>query len=515
VAETGLNHGALAADSQGRVTVAWAEQDGPRANFQIYTQVREPGGFWQSPELAVAFDTSYAGSTLGAKFPALAHVADDSLLMVWHDYRVGGILNLELFTKIRGPGEAWGDSTGETRLTHSNHPETLGDNSYVPGLAVTPDGSAHTVWYDYRFEADHAEILFKSRVDGGWDLTPGDAPDTNLSINAGESHFPAITTGPDGSLHVAWRDDTGGWFRIAYRSRNTGGVWSATEWLSPDGVTADGVALAVASDGAVIAVWSDTRTGSKAVYSRERASGSGVWGPPMRVSPDGVGAEEPAVAVGPTGRRRVAWQDARVSVFNREIFHQAMDAGGVWDSTGVSDFQVSAGSGKSSRPTLLAVGAEAFVVWQDARHGAEEIYFRALSGDVTAVSGPEGWTNRPRLTAWPNPFRNTLEIRSESGLPIDVWDVRGRRVATLFPRGNSAVGNQGHPEFPRGNSGWGNPGNSGFPRGNFQSGDSQFPRGNTVRWNGMTDANSPLPAGVYFLRERGSASAPVRVVRLP
>jgi hypothetical protein len=192
VSETGLNHGALAIDSWGRVTAAWAEQDGPNNNFRIYTRTRDVGGVWGPLELAVDYLPSYVGTGLGAKFPALAHLSGDTLLMVWHDYRVGGILNLELFAKVRAPGAAWGDSASETRLTTSRHPETNGDNSYMPNVAVDAEGAAHVAWYDYRFDGGAGEILFKSRAGGAWDMTPGDAPDHNVSANTGDSQFPAL-----------------------------------------------------------------------------------------------------------------------------------------------------------------------------------------------------------------------------------------------------------------------------------------------------------------------------------
>ena len=386
VSETGLNHGALAVDSWGRVTAAWAEQDGPNNNFRIYTQTRAVNGVWGAPELAVDYLPSYVGIGLGAKFPALAYLTGDTLLMVWHDYRVAGIQNLELFTKVRAPGAAWGDSASETRLTTSQHPETNGDNSYVPNVAVDRDGVAHVAWYDYRFDADAGEILFKSRTGGAWDVIAGDAPDRNVSANTGDSQFAALAAGPDGSLHLAWRDNSDGSYRILTRSRDAAGTWGAPVALSPPGVSADGATLAVAPDGTVVAAWADARGGDKAVYTRERPAG-GVWGPPHRVSPGAVGAEEPALAIDADGRRHLAWQDARVSVFNREIFYQAIAAGAVWDSTGASDTRLSEGSGKSSRPSMLVDRAgRVFVLWQDARHGNAEIYFRA-GWDATTATG--------------------------------------------------------------------------------------------------------------------------------
>ena len=318
IAETGLNNGALAVSSMGAVTAAWAERDGPNNNFRIYTKTRT-GSLWQSQVLAVDFHDTYAGEVLGAKFPALVHVPGDSLVMVWHDYRVAGILNCELFTKTLPPGAAWGDSSSETRLTTSMHPETNGDNSLVPSLTLTPDGTAHVAWYDYRFDADYSEILFKSRTGGAWNLMPGDGPDTNVSNNSGESHFPSLVSGVDGVLHLAWRDNVLGSYQILYASRTPAGTWSPPVPLSPPGVPASGVCLAVSGDNTLGAVWSDSRSGGAAVYYRELPAGLS-WSPPQRISPTNVGASTPVITIDSSGARHVVWDDARVSVFDRNIF---------------------------------------------------------------------------------------------------------------------------------------------------------------------------------------------------
>jgi hypothetical protein len=383
--------------------------------------------------LAVDYLPTYVGTGLGAKFPALAYLTGDTLLMVWHDYRVAGIQNLELFTKVRPPGAAWGDSTSELRLTTSQHPETNGDNSYVPNVALDANGVAHVAWYDYRFDNDAGEILFKSRHNGAWEVTAGDEADRNISVNTGDSQFVALAAGPDGSLHAAWRDNSDGSYRILYRERDAAGVWGSQVALSPPGVSADGATLAVADDGTVVAAWADARGGDKAVYSRERPAG-GAWGSPWRVSPGGAGAEEPALSIDAEGRRHLAWQDARVSVFNREIFYQAIVAGSAWYSTGASDTRVSDGSGKSSRPSMLVDRAgRVFLLWQDARHGNPEIYFAAGQEMTTGLDQP---APRPVPRAWPNPFAASVTV---SALPtsvsrIRVTDALGCERATLVAR---------------------------------------------------------------------------------
>jgi hypothetical protein len=183
-----------------------------------------------------------------------------------------------------------------------------------------------------------------------------------------------------------------------------------------------------------------------------------------------VGAEEPAAAVGPDGRRHLAWHDARVSLFNREVFHQETAAGATWDSTGASDTRLSDGSGRSARPTILVDDlARVFVLWQDERHGPAEIYFRA-SATATATEP----TPAPRVALSPNPFRGTLHLSGlATGDRVLVLDVRGRRTAELTVRDGSA------------------------------------------RWDGRTASGATAPAGLYFLRDAGSGAPLGKAVRLP
>ncbi|HEX7880334.1 MAG TPA: hypothetical protein VF720_13045, partial [Candidatus Eisenbacteria bacterium] len=131
--ETGLNHRTMAVDAFGTLHVVWAEQNGPRGNYQVMTCRRPAGGNWSVPALVVPFRPEGIGNLLGAKFPSLVAGPGDSLHLAWHDYRNGGILNCEIYVKSCAAGVPWDTSAAtELRLTTSNHPETNGDNGYVP-----------------------------------------------------------------------------------------------------------------------------------------------------------------------------------------------------------------------------------------------------------------------------------------------------------------------------------------------------------------------------------------------
>jgi len=84
----------------------------------------------------------------------------------------------------------------------------------------------------------------------------------------------------------------------------------------------------------------------------------------------------------------------------------------------------------------------------------------------------------PSLVARPNPSRAavTMSRVGDVARMMDVYDVTGRRVATLAPEGSSA--------------GW------------------------NWRWDGRGDDGRTLAPGRYLARERGSATEPARITRM-
>jgi hypothetical protein len=455
--ETGLNHRSMAVDAAGRLHVVWAEQNGPRGNYQVMTRRRPAGGPWGAAELVVPFRPEGIGNLLGAKYPALVAGAGDSLHLVWHDYRHGGILNCEIYCKAAAAGAPWDTSAAaETRLTTTGHTETNGDNGYVPSLAAGRDGNLHVAWYDFRYDGNAAEILAKSRVAGGWDTAPGDAADANVSLTAGDSQFPDLAIDGRGGAHCVWQDDTGGNWRIYYAYRPpAAAAFEAPMALTTHGFAATTPVVAVDGPGRVTVAWADAREGSRRIRVRTRDL-DGSWGPDRPASPAGFSADEPALAVDEFARTWLAWHDTRFGATNREVLVQAAAAGAAFDSTGAADERVSSAAGASGRPTLLAPGdGTLHVLYRDRRDGNNEIYHREATLPVPVGvpdDRPDGGTDaRPglagRLRVAPNPVRDgarvwweatrtpdgqprgarTPDDRIPEGLVLDVIDAAGRR----------------------------------------------------------------------------------------
>ncbi|NNE43824.1 MAG: hypothetical protein HKN12_06430 [Gemmatimonadetes bacterium] len=443
--ETGLNHHPMARTADGALHVVWAEQDAPNLNFRITTR-RLLHGTWTPSEVIVDYLATDPGSTGGAKYPALAALPDGSLDLFWHDYRVAGIANVELFTKTRPPGGPWEPArTADVRLTTTNHPETNGDNSYVPVPVAADDGATHVVWFDYRYDGQFAEILSKSRpASGTWDLTPGDSADVRLTDDPENSELPDADVDAAGHVHAVWRSGSAG-ATVGYARRDAGtATWSAPVTVDLGAAVAGAPAVAVDDTGNVHVVWPDSRDGGKALWTRVR-SPAGTWGAELRLTTPGHGADEPSLDCGPDGALHLVWHDGRVSLLAPQVFHRALTAGAAWDTTGTADTRVSLGSSPAVRPSVLADGDQVFVTWQDDRDGNPELYFRAagpLGTDVPGLLPSPAAGTSGTLTAAPNPAATPVRFARTDGLPLgflEVWDIGGRRVRRIASAAGTAA----------------------------------------------------------------------------
>ncbi|MDP6461709.1 MAG: BNR-4 repeat-containing protein, partial [Gemmatimonadota bacterium] len=451
--ETGLNHAAMAVTDDGALHVVWAERDGPNQNYRIYSR-QCSSGQWTPAELVVDYLEAYPGALAGAKYPALAATPDGDLHLFWHDYRVAGIQNVEIFTKTRSPGSGWDASpAADIRFTTSDHPETNGDNGYVPVPVVAESGALHVLWYDFRFDGNFAEILARSRGAGAaWDLSAGDAPDDRITADSALSELVAADAAPDGTLHAVWRSVDGG-ARILHALRDPAtGAWTTPDTVDTAGAVGGAPALGCATDGSAHVVWPDSRDGGRALFVRVRSPG-GSWSAEERITRPADGADEPSLARGPDQAMHLVWSDARVSLFNREVFLRSRAPGAPWDTTGAADHRVSDSAGRSLRPSVIAHGGSVSVLWKDDRDGDFDIHYRRLADDATFAS-PENPRRLAEARAWPNPSRGVpvrvhLGTGREAGT-LRVVDVRGREVRRLAPPGpDSALWDlrdrRGHP----------------------------------------------------------------------
>ncbi len=433
---TGLNHTPMVYDAAGGLHMVWAERDTPGQNFQIYARHR-PWAEWSAAELVVPYPDPQPGSLLGAKYPSLAAVGD-SLYMTWHDYRIGGIYNAEIYVRAGAREGGWSD---ELRITTTANTANPGDNGLVPTVAVT-GGVVHIVWYDFRWAPTMADLFHARREPAGWVTALGDTTDINLSqgVSAGwDAGPPAVAAGAAGVVHVAWADQRLGESRLRHARFVPGAGWTTPETVAESGNPVEAPTGALTADGTLHLVWVETVAGGKALVTRSR-SPVGVWAMPLILTDPAQLAAEPSLLADAAGDLHLVWQDAREGLVNREIFHRRRSAGMAWDTSGATDERISVAPGRADHPSIAAdLAGNLAVLWRDQRSGVAELWLREFrpAGPIAvhldpAREGSPGPAGLP-LVRGPNPFHGVLQLAGPAREPVAIISILGRQVTTLSP----------------------------------------------------------------------------------
>jgi len=192
------------------------------------------------------------------------------------------------------------------------------------------------------------------------------------------SSNPAIAVASDGTVHLAWQENTGTLSAVYYMSGNKNGStmqWGTAANLSSGLAGSVRPAIAVGTGGLVYVAWGEKDPDVETQYVRFARSenGGATWSSPQRVDPEPVSANSvaptevsPALAVVPAGAVCVAWHGFRAEapVEAEEIYLTCSDDRGV---TWGSPVNVSRSSGVISIRPALAVGSDGILhmAWQE------------------------------------------------------------------------------------------------------------------------------------------------------
>ena len=188
----------LGVGSDGTVHIAWEDwtnYDSAGSDHDIFYKRYVPGSGWTMTEVVSTDSTDYSGR------PSLGVGSDGTVHIAWEDrtnYDSAGS-DIDIFYKRYVPGSGW--TMTEVVSTVSTERVTQ------PSLGVGSDGTVHIAWADKtnwdESGADY-DILYKRlEPSSGWTVT-----DVVSTESTDDSFYPSLDTGPDGSVHVAWNDDT-------------------------------------------------------------------------------------------------------------------------------------------------------------------------------------------------------------------------------------------------------------------------------------------------------------------
>ena len=377
--------------------------------------------------------------------------------------------------------------------------QSLGGVGFGPEVQVSPFdtlnvastpavacGDSNRVWIVYPKTTTDTQItsLYYAVYNS---LTRTLSPEQVLVSNPpSNASLPTITATRDGVVHVVWTDTRSGRNALWTKRFVPGSGWTADEQLVFSSNTSTLGSLTASYSGRVQLVWRDNRDGNQEIYYKEYVPGAGWDAIDTRLTSQLNIQSEPQVDTDPMNNVYVVWSDQRNGANNQDIYYRQR-IGGVWDP---EMSLVGAATDTTNQvqqfPGITHDGlGNSYVTWTDWRLPAslgrnKEVFYKVGSAVVTSVEvspAPVG----PALRAYPNPFNpmTTISFTVERGGPISlrIYDVRGRLVRTLANEPMAAGSKR-------------------------------------LTWDGRDDLGRPMSSGAYYLRLQGGGTQVSRTINL-
>jgi hypothetical protein len=320
-------------------------------------------------------------------YPDVAVAPNGTIYVAWEDGRndpnpTSPPYTVDVF--ISSSFNRGGSFSSNTQIT--NHSKSR--MKLEPSIAVGPDGTIFVAWWD------NTGLYIQKSSDG---LEFSDAVEVSTGVSGTFKVAPSVIAPLAGTVHVAYSspDDQEG--RIFLATSNDGGDTFASVRVDDAlGAFRTNPDLVVGGDGSLHVVWRDERNGDSDVYHSMSVNGGQTFSPNMRVNDD-VGAadqDHPSVAVGAGGNVYAVWRDWRRG--NSDIFFsKSTDGGSTFGDGIVNDNDVEVDDypfgAMHDHPSVAVDGAERiFVAWRDTRNGLsdQDIYFTSSEdGGLTFGDG--------------------------------------------------------------------------------------------------------------------------------
>lgn len=371
---------AIAVGLDRSLVIAWSDKSDGDAEIYV-KQWRE--GVWQEVGSHSATGGGISDNNGSSESPSAAIGTNGVIYVAWEDDSSG---HKEIYVRRFIDG-AWAEINGSA--SKGGISKTSGE-SRSPSLYLGPEDLPYIAWEEAG--SDDSEIYVRRWNANAWgEVGTGSASGGGISNNSGDSTLPTLAVDDNGDAFVAWADKSGGdteiyvrhfagssWAELGAGSASGGGI-------SDNAGTSRNPNLALAGDGTVYVAWSDDSSGNYEIYVRRW---DGAWNEIGAGSAAGGGVSQttrhshaPRIAVDPAGRPSVVWYQATAA--DAEIYLRRWD-GALWAELGGSGSGggLSDNSGASAHPALAAYGQSLVVAWDDNSPGQYAIYARQwVEGD--------------------------------------------------------------------------------------------------------------------------------------
>jgi hypothetical protein len=370
------------------------------------------GAVWSMPALIVP--DAPPPMTASAQAPIAVAGPDGSVTVTWSEaacYSACGHVSPEptretIKSITRSPQGVWGSVQSLSTPATSPTVTTVGS----PLMGVAADGTVVVAWVDLTV-GDPGPIEVATRPPGAASTFGAPQPVAGSAVsNGGRDHF-SLGVAPDGGVAVVWQDSTtlaGGAVHAAVRAAGVSG-FSVQQPISPGNNV--NPAVAMASGGKVVALFSSVSSGARYVFSTTLPAGASPatgWTTPVVVSTDTVDSDVPDYAVvAPDGTVRAIWRQHAQAIVATEP-----PAATAFDVPVAVSGPFSATAQVSSYPVIAAgLDGSTAAAW-------------SVSGGVRAATlapGATDWAPSPALSST---GRDDPAVSVDpAGLATVVWDV--------------------------------------------------------------------------------------------
>jgi hypothetical protein len=389
----------VAIDAGGNGIAVWSQSDGLHDN--IWSGRFVAGSGWEN---ATLLETDNAGN---ASAPQVAAGPNGTAFAVWYQ-NDGSRDNIyanryDSSAGWAGAGLLENDSAGDAR---------------DPQIAIGPSGTAFAIWYQNDGSRDN---IYASRYDpgAGWG-----GPSLLENGNAGDARNPQIAVGPNGTAFTIWYQNDGSRDNIYWNRYDPAAGWGGAALLENASGNARNPQIALGPNGTAFAIWYQRSASRDNIYAEGYTPASG-WGSADLLEADNAGnARDPQIAVDASGAAFAVWHQSDGRRDN--IWAQRFAPGAGW---GVPDLIETNNAGDANGPQVAVDGrGGALAVWSQTDGLRINIWTNHYtSPDVTppdlSLTSPLEGASSASLSVW-------VSGTTEPGATLSVNGVMGSVSAT-------------------------------------------------------------------------------------